>query len=146
MKKLLVVDDNQDNLRMAKKQLAGDYYLIIAKNFSEARYIIQNDKIDIVMTDVMMLGGRDGQLQESAMYYANEFVPIGLVVALLALKNEIPEIYIVSDTNPHNHPVIGALDSISGNWSIKCFCSCNCIMIEDENGTSVKNWKTMLEK
>ncbi|MCK5415868.1 hypothetical protein KAI92_00395 [Candidatus Parcubacteria bacterium] len=145
MKKLLVVDDNRYNLRMAQKQLAGDYDLITAKNFSEARDVIQDNKIDILMTDVMMPGERAGQTPESIRFYVDDYVPIGLVVALLALKNEIPEIYIVSDTNHHDHPMAWALDSISGNWRIKCFCGYACKMIEDDD-RDVKDWKTMLGK
>ena len=137
MTRILVVDDNQKNLEAAKNQLTG-CELTTCATFTEAKAAIINGNFHVVMTDVMMPGEKNGQGPQSA-HYVGSLVPIGLVVALLALKQDVPHIYIVSDTNHHDHPVAWALDSIVGGKRIKAACGYACPKID-----GAKNWAAVL--
>lgn len=142
-KNVLVVDDKLENLDTAVEQLGTEYNLFTAQSFSEARLLLENEKIDIVMTDVFMPGEAEGQ--GSGEKYIGASQPVGLVVALFALKINIQQIYIVSDTNHHSHPVAWALDSIVGGERIKSFCGYECPMIKKEEDIYVKNWSEVLK-
>ena len=139
-KKILVVDDNFGNLAAAEEQLGADYYLTTVPTFEEAQKLLKEDEWDVVMTDVMMPGEKDGQ--GKGLKLVGEMMPIGLVVALLALQKGVPEIFILSDTNHHDHPVAWAMDSIVGPGPINGFTGYKCPMNDD--GT--KNWQKALAK
>lgn len=142
MKKLLIVDDDKANQQMAQEQFLGRYDLAVASSFSEAKDIIMNNDIDIdiIMTDIMMPGEDAGQ-GASGMEYVGELIPVGLVIALLAIQSNIPEIFIVSDTGHHDHPIIWAMDSLRNGNKIKCIYRAKQVGEE-----WIKDWKTVLEE
>lgn len=51
---VLVVEDNDDLLRMLSKLLASDYHVLTAYNGKEALEIVDNEPVDIIVTDIMM--------------------------------------------------------------------------------------------
>ena len=145
MRKILVVDDNYTNLAAAEEQLGENNSLTTVSTFSEAAKMLCKKKWDVVMTDVFMPGESDG-LGPEGKKHVGELIPVGLVVALMALKNNIPEIYIVSDTNHHDHPMSWAMDEIKNSsyekpdGRIKCLC-----FFTESNCERVKDWKKVLE-
>jgi putative two-component system response regulator len=53
---LLLVDDEPVNLRVLKQTLGDDYRLIFAKSGSEALKLVEQEKPDLILLDVMMPG------------------------------------------------------------------------------------------
>ncbi len=51
---VLVVEDNEDLLRMIEKILSHDYRVLTAYNGKEALEIVENEPVDLVVTDIMM--------------------------------------------------------------------------------------------
>lgn len=144
-KRVLIIDDKIRHLKGAKEQFNSDdrYELITANCFSEAKKHIVRSNIDIIMTDIMMPGEKDGQGNEGE-NFVGKLMPIGLVIILLALKEEIEDIYIVSDEGHHDHPILWALDSIRKSetewervkWGYDAYL--------DENNKWIKDWKEIL--
>ncbi|MDR1604410.1 MAG: response regulator [Gracilibacteraceae bacterium] len=56
MRKILVVDDNMSTLRQISAQLAGEYYVALAKSGEQALQICAADKPDLILLDVFMTG------------------------------------------------------------------------------------------
>ncbi len=138
MAKILVVDDNIENLKAAINQLEPEHEVTTCGTASEAKELIVSEKYDVVMTDVMMPGERDGQ-GHKGQEHIGKLIPIGLVIALLALKHDVPNIYIVSDSNHHDHPIAWAMDSLNGGNRVKCLCGYECPMKD-----KTKDWKRSL--
>ena len=51
---MLIVEDNSELLRLMKRLLQPRYHVLTARNGQEALQLIQTNKIDIVVSDVMM--------------------------------------------------------------------------------------------
>ena len=51
---ILVVEDNEDLLRMIERLLSNDYRVLTAYNGQEALEIANHDTIDLIVTDIMM--------------------------------------------------------------------------------------------
>lgn len=51
---LLIVEDNEELLRMVSGQMSERYGVITAKNGQEALEILEKDEIDIIVSDIMM--------------------------------------------------------------------------------------------
>jgi two-component system cell cycle response regulator len=59
--KILIVDDSVVNLKLLENKLTSEFYEVIkATSGEEALKIIEEDKPDLIMLDVMMPGGMDG--------------------------------------------------------------------------------------
>ena len=57
--RVLIVEDNIELLRLMKQLLQSRYHILTANNGPEALQVIQNNKLDIVVSDIMM-GDMDG--------------------------------------------------------------------------------------
>lgn len=95
---------------------------------------------DIVMTDNFMPAERDGQGTEG-LSLVGQMIPVGLVLAIMALKANVATIIIASRDNHHAHPITWAMDAIlGGHGRIKCGCE-----KVEVDGKYVKDWKKTLE-
>lgn len=54
MKKILVVDDNKMNLKIAKKVLAGGYEIVLAESGEAAIRYLQDHTADMILLDILM--------------------------------------------------------------------------------------------
>jgi hypothetical protein len=138
--KILVVDDSRENLMQAEKQLGAEHELHTVNTFGAAKAMLENESFDLVMTDVFMPGESDGQGHEGDQF-VGKLIPVGLVVALLALKYNIKYICIVSDTNHHSHPLAWAMDSLvcSCGDRIYAFTGYSCPIVKN-NDNWIKDW------
>jgi DNA-binding response OmpR family regulator len=60
MKKVLIVDDQNDIRRMIRLTLGNEYLVFEAGDAREAEVVIRREVPDAVVLDVMMPGGMDG--------------------------------------------------------------------------------------
>ncbi|MCK9274861.1 MAG: response regulator [Syntrophales bacterium] len=87
MKKVLVVDDEQDFCRLVKRSLEaeGKFQVIMAIDGISALQLARKEKPDIILLDVMMPGMSGGEvaeaLQESP---ATRTIPIIFVTAIVS--------------------------------------------------------------
>lgn len=99
---------------------------------------------DVVLTDMMMPASRRNLCKEARSKYLEQEMPLGLVVALLALRNGIKNVAIVSDMNHHTHPVAAAFDYFvgvpSGNEPVKV---CGATAFLDETNRRVFDHETL---
>ena len=51
---ILVVEDNDDILQLLQRLLGADYYVYTATNGEEAMELLEHEKIDLVVSDIMM--------------------------------------------------------------------------------------------
>ena len=139
--KILVVDDSRENLMQAEKQLGAEHELHTVSTFSAAKAMLEKESFDMVMTDVFMPGEPEGQGREGDQFVGKQ-IPVGLVVAILALKHNVRHICIVSDTNHHSHPLAWAMDSLvcTCGENIFAFTGYICPIVQVEEGKWIKDW------
>ena len=82
---LLVVEDNEELLRLMVRLLRRDYNVITAENGREAVTIADNEEVDLIVTDVMM-PVMDGI--ELCKYVKNKLEISHIPVLLLTAKNK----------------------------------------------------------
>ncbi|MCX6793216.1 MAG: response regulator [Candidatus Falkowbacteria bacterium] len=125
--KILIIDDNNDNLEAAKKLLT-DHEVITANSYEAAEELLIGDdhfsrrkdsnvpveNFDLVITDLFMPASPTG-LGDKSM--AGQETPYGFVLALLCLRLGINKIAIMTDSNHHKNPISWALDNLGGNDS-----------------------------
>ena len=119
---VLVVEDNPIHQKAAQILLA-DYNLTIAKNFDRAADTITGGssyspyrfegvgktKIDVVITDLLFPQGRgDCMADKSRSSWLEK--PFGYPIALMAVKEGIPYVAIVSAGNHHEDPMAYTID------------------------------------
>lgn len=151
--KILVIDDTQTERDAAAQQLQGHEVTFAAK-FTDGRDLIRQGGWDVVLTDLMMPGQREGQGDDGA-EFVGQLTPYGLVLAPLALKHGMAKVAIVSSGNHHNHPVFWACDALQGSdrqdlgarsqvipglWA---FTGYNCLTTKEKPYT--KDWGKVLE-
>jgi len=104
--KVLVVDDEELNLKLIEAYLDEEYEIITAQSGSEALNKIINDKPDIVLLDIMMpqINGYDvcKSIKEND---ATRFIPVVMCTALSGSEAKVKAIEIGADdflTKPIN--------------------------------------------
>jgi len=92
----------------------------IAKNYEEGKqYLTTIERpFSIVLTDLMMPKGSRDTMSPKGMEYIFDQLPYGFPLALLAAKQNVPYIAIVTDINHHDHPMSACIDNLSSAyWS-----------------------------
>lgn len=121
--RILVFDDNPINQKFARV-LLKDHDLTVVGSYDEASDLLtpfewhnepnpKFQKFDVVMTD-LMVPASDSCLVGKALDYAGQEMPLGSIIALLALHAGVKKVAVVSDTNHHQHPASAALDPFQG--------------------------------
>lgn len=120
--KILVVDDNQINLNAAAAQLAG-HDLILVDDYEKAQYLIngspwsktEKESFDAVLVDLLMPATGLGSVSDDNPLVGRE-MPVGVFLALLAIKNNVKYVAVFTDSNHHDHPASTCFDAIN-NYS-----------------------------
>jgi len=105
---LLIVDDTQTNISILSSFLASDYKLTIANSGAAAIELIDKEKPDLILLDVMMPGMNGYDTCQIIKDNVNNFyIPIILVTALNEVEDKIKGIesgaddYITKPVNKH---------------------------------------------
>jgi len=142
-KRILVVDDNTENLAAAKElRWAGT--VLTCSSYLKAMRLLDGIPFDIVMTDLMMPADEENQGQRSLEEYVGQQMPMGAFVAAKALEKGVKHIFVVSDTGHHAHPVGHVAEELSKKGPIRWFCGGYCKKIANIKGEYVKDWGTIL--
>lgn len=88
-KKILIVDDEPTNLRVLRQVLINDYRLAFAKSGDEALALVNKEKPDLILLDVMMPGMTGFEVCERLK--ADPITSAIPVIFVTALKDEIDE-------------------------------------------------------
>ena len=80
---LLIVEDNEELLQLMTKLLGADYMVYTANNGKEAIDVVEQEEIDLIVSDVMM-PEMDGI--EFCQYIKNKFETSHIPVVLLTAK------------------------------------------------------------
>lgn len=130
--KILIVDDKQKNLDLAKAQLGSvkNLELTYVSTFRGAIEYLRRVEFDAVFTDCMLPGEADGI--SSTNPEIGKDTPYGLVLTIVAKNMNVLAISIVTDLGHHSGPIPWALDQIintvnSGN-EIQCIQEKNWLM------------------
>lgn len=153
--KILVVDDQLRQREHAVKSFPT-HEVIVVEKWKEGRDLIRQGGWDIILTDLSMPAERDGQVG-TGMNYIGKPMPYGFVLALIALKENIPKIAIVSngydDANNHSHPIFYAVDSAGGMiipGRLWIFTGYDCPHMEAmpgiKNPKEIKNWAAVVKE
>jgi len=95
---ILVVEDNSDMLSFVVKQLSSTYIVLTAKNGKEALNILDNNFVNLVVSDVMMpvMGGFElCQIIKSDLNYSH--IPVVLVTAKTNIQSKIEGLELGAD-------------------------------------------------
>ena len=119
MKKILVVEDKPYH-QEAARILLPDYDLTIKEDFDSAIDVLTEDgyargkrqEFDIVLTDMLMPQGR-GECMGNPDKWRQEEMPFGYPIVLIAAKEGVPFIGVVSDMSHHDHPLVYTLDFLT---------------------------------
>jgi CheY-like chemotaxis protein len=145
--KILVIDDTAVNLEAAKSQLAGHEVVTVA-NFDEAfKLVCHCDSewrknvvdFDAVLIDLMMPAGRRKQGEKGKVFVGQE-MPLGIFLALQALRSGVKRVGLLTDTNHHDHPASAALDHL-GHIELG-----QSMLVVDNKSGPAKRWDMLLEK
>ena len=85
LRSLLIVEDNEELLQLMTKLLGADYIIHTANNGKEAVEVVEQEEIDLIVSDVMM-PEMDGI--EFCQYIKNKFETSHIPVILLTAKNK----------------------------------------------------------
>ncbi len=165
--RILVVEDDPDNITSARRTLA-DHDLTIATTAGEALGLIQDaykgeSFFDVVMTDMNLPHGFDGGtvLRSFRDYFdvhaTNPIMGMAIAINVLSLSPKPIFVAIVSDGNHHRELGAALLDWLTPNHLQRNFGTAlgRIAMIEARNtagadeyrpdGTPIKNWGVALK-
>jgi CheY-like chemotaxis protein len=116
--KILVFDDNKVNRAAAKAQLKA-HKLTVVSTYDEAEELLrvedyEDEKViypdfDVVLTDLLVPASGLG----SCDHLVGEEMPVGIFIALLAAKNNVKKVAVLTDSNHHEHPASSCLDAFN---------------------------------
>lgn len=132
--RILLVEDTEEHLEKAKKQLA-EHHLVIAKDFTEAvnalyggidtsgnLKVVKKPKFDALLVDMNMPLGSTQLPSHNYRLIYNSVVcaqkdSYGSLICLLALQNRVKNICIVTDAGDHHHDSIVAAIAMINTFS-----------------------------
>ena len=137
---ILVVEDTEKH-QEAARVLLKEYSTDIVSTFDEAMALLagagaieKEKEYDVVLTDLFYTQGQ-GRMQSNRSL-ANEQMPFGFPLALIAVSRKVPYIGIVTDANHHDHPMAyAALDFV---WGL----SMNSLYYPTESGSKFEIFNT----
>jgi len=107
--KILVIDDSTTHQLSAKAQLSNHETTVVG-SYDDGRELLKNKHdFDVVLVDLLMPGSRNGQ-NEIGKQIAEQEMPVGIFLALLAAKNGAKHVAVFTDTNHHSHPASACFD------------------------------------
>jgi CheY-like chemotaxis protein len=112
----MIFDDSALHQDMAKRQLTG-HTLTVFGDYEKALKALDygKEEFDVVLTDLM------APTFPNDLSRAQEEMPAGLAIALLALAKGVENVAIVSDANHHEHPGVHITDGLVGLHGKKRF-------------------------
>jgi len=122
--KILVVDDDQENLERARKQFfSRDAKLTCCSLFSVAADLLHERYYDVLLTDLMLPGEPNGISEENV--EIGQDMPYGLVLAIMARNKGMRNVAILTDIGHHSGPIAWAMDRLllGPQSDIRCFNS-----------------------
>lgn len=115
--KILVFDDTRKHRESANLCLGKEHELTVVGHYDHAQEVLINKGVygdfDVVMTDLMVPASDQAQGREGERFVGQE-MPIGAIIALLAISNGVKKVAVVTDMNHHNHPASAAFDCFRG--------------------------------
>ena len=147
--KILIVDDAASERDAAVEQLAvHGHALTIVRGFTDARRLLEKRMaFDVILTDLMMpcespVPGPYGEMNLGKM------MPYGLILALMAKKDGVPKVAIVSHGDTHMYPMFWTANLISGEMmpGLWAFTDFLCPTKENADGPAVKEWSVALSR
>jgi len=139
--RILVIDDSRTHLDAAVAQLGGEHEVVVAQTYDAGRDLlapeVDNTKarelrdggmsfaeakkaatpevsFDVVLCDLLMPASRHEQGREGMRFVGQE-MPVGIFLAILAAKNGVPHVGLLTDGDHHSHPASACLDPIQGH-------------------------------
>lgn len=95
---------------------------------------------DIVMTDLLVPASSQA-LGGEGMRYAGQQMPLGAIIALLALSNGVKNVAVMTDENHHHHPASAAFDCFGKNRAdgvnIVCMNRPEWVKVDESTGEAV---------
>jgi len=114
--KILVLDDKEENRAKARELFQGkNVDLTCVDCFSTATTLLNKITYDIVLTDLMLPGEKNGINKDNPQI--GQETPYGLVLAIMAKNLGIDNVAILSDINHHSGPIPWAMDKLLGEKS-----------------------------
>lgn len=109
---ILVVDDS-DTHRFGASALLKGHELTVVGSYEEAETLLSKQKFDAYLGDLMLPASRK-TLSPDSYHFVGEEMPLGTILAFLALKNGAKYVAVVTDMNHHKHPGSAAFDAFNG--------------------------------
>jgi len=155
MKNILIFDDSKRQIQAAREQFEDleGFTLTVVSSYDEAQKFLKGAKFEIFLTD-LLVPAPDNNLGPRGFKYVGEIMPLGAILALVALKNGVPLVGVVTDSNHHDHPASSALDALGGYWgevhpigeSLLLSASNLLTRNGSSDGELVKDWKKAAER
>lgn len=138
-KKIVVVDDQQLNLKSAVVQLGPKNDVVAFDNYAAFFRAIDRESPDIVLLDLLM-PAEGAQLGARAIQaFLGAPIPAGIFAALVASQKGVPLIVIATDAGHHDHPALALIDALGWNKPISLGAS-TLVIVQAKIVDGVKDW------
>ncbi|MFA6445722.1 MAG: hypothetical protein WCW14_00525 [Candidatus Paceibacterota bacterium] len=144
---VLVFDDSVIHTKAAHKQLSASYNVVTVSSYDRAEAAIEKGGFKIVLLDLLVPASGNQQGEKGKEFVGKE-MPITPFLLLLAMKNGVKKIGLLTDAGHHDHPASACIDAFGNDpWSvgdIKIVLSNR--DITSDGGIRVKDWKSLVDK
>jgi CheY-like chemotaxis protein len=138
-KKIVVVDDQQLNLKSAVVQLGPKNDVVAFDNYAAFFKAIDRETPEIVLLDLLM-PAEGAQLGGQAMQsFLGSPITAGIFAALAASQKGVPLIVIATDAGHHDHPALALIDELGWNKPISLGTS-TLVIVQAKIVDGVKDW------